>query len=439
VTIHQTVKAVEIAGKVSISNIAPGAKVEISGPSTGWTQTVVCEGGACNAMEMVTDLTAGDYNITIQSFSPYCYNFVSVTVTDGGGNPCDDKGGDADGDGVCADDDCDDNNPSVGGQQTPGTDCNDGNVDTENDVIQSDGCSCAGTPVGPSKCANRTVINTERCANDGIIYGFYIVHDNLDKLYTFENGLFMEFDDGTAMLTGHLVNNGDSQVGFDVNINLTGRTTNSPTGAAKDHACLNPDQSNFYYYADLTGTLMGTGLASGAVLSIRDYNEVFQVGVGANVTNKDLSFGASGWLKIDVQSQPSGNLYLDIYDSPTNGQNGDININLTGDGTECPNGASNRSNPSAGNWNIPASNVNVYPNPAQSELFINLSKYVGKSADIKVFNLYGQLVQEVKIDEISAYEQRLDMSNLQNGLYHLNIKLEGAQPFTKKILVSRLY
>ena len=51
--------------------------------------------------------------------------------------------GDADGDGVCADVDCDDNNPNITTQ--PGQACNDNDPTTINDVIDAN-CNCAGTP-----------------------------------------------------------------------------------------------------------------------------------------------------------------------------------------------------------------------------------------------------------------------------------------------------
>ncbi|MCB9350364.1 MAG: metallophosphoesterase [Lewinellaceae bacterium] len=51
--------------------------------------------------------------------------------------------GDADGDGVCADVDCDDNDPNITGQV--GDACNDGDNTTLNDQID-DNCNCAGTP-----------------------------------------------------------------------------------------------------------------------------------------------------------------------------------------------------------------------------------------------------------------------------------------------------
>lgn len=49
---------------------------------------------------------------------------------------------DVDADGVCEDEDCDDNDPNIPAQ--PGTICDDGDPNTENDVILGDGCTCMG-------------------------------------------------------------------------------------------------------------------------------------------------------------------------------------------------------------------------------------------------------------------------------------------------------
>ena len=183
------------SGQVSISNIPSNAKIEISGPSTNWAQQLVCEGN-CSSSEVVSNLSAGSYNITVQTFNPYCYKRYTVTVTGGGGNPCDGyggdsdgdgvcdnqdncrfthnpdqkdsdgdgigdacddtpngpcygQGGDSDGDGVCKDEDCDDHDASIGAKKPVGTACNDGNPNTVNDKIQADGCTCKGTTVDP--------------------------------------------------------------------------------------------------------------------------------------------------------------------------------------------------------------------------------------------------------------------------------------------------
>lgn len=55
---------------------------------------------------------------------------------------CDACAADADNDGVCATTDCNDNNPNI--PALPGTPCDDGNAATSGDVIQADGCTCAG-------------------------------------------------------------------------------------------------------------------------------------------------------------------------------------------------------------------------------------------------------------------------------------------------------
>jgi len=62
--------------------------------------------------------------------------------------------GDADGDGICADIDCDDTRANIGVAQTPGTPCDDGNPATGNDVIQQDGCTCLGE-IDASLCEER--------------------------------------------------------------------------------------------------------------------------------------------------------------------------------------------------------------------------------------------------------------------------------------------
>ncbi len=68
-------------------------------------------------------------------------NTTNFCVT--GVSPCTD----VDGDGICAEDDCNDNDNTL--PAPPGVACNDNDPNTENDIIQGDGCSCAGTPITP--------------------------------------------------------------------------------------------------------------------------------------------------------------------------------------------------------------------------------------------------------------------------------------------------
>ena len=78
---------------------------------------------------------------------------------------CTDAGGDADNDGICAMDDCDDSDPSIGTSQEVGTACDDGASTTQDDVIQEDGCTCAGTSITTSD----VVINEFMASNDATV------------------------------------------------------------------------------------------------------------------------------------------------------------------------------------------------------------------------------------------------------------------------------
>ncbi len=84
----------------------------------------------------------GVYYISVKTFDEAwqyeCDILVDLTVGGGGGCP------DNDNDGVCAADDCDDNNASL--PAAVGSSCNDGDANTSNDQIQADGCTCEGTP-----------------------------------------------------------------------------------------------------------------------------------------------------------------------------------------------------------------------------------------------------------------------------------------------------
>ncbi len=73
-----------------------------------------------------------------EGWNPLCESFETIEVQNSG---CTDN----DEDGVCEEQDCDDNNPQV--PATSGSACNDGNPDTQNDIIQADGCTCVGDPI----------------------------------------------------------------------------------------------------------------------------------------------------------------------------------------------------------------------------------------------------------------------------------------------------
>ncbi len=145
------------AGQFTLSNLlAQSERIEYFGATTNWQTIGVCDGN-CAENQSVTDLSAGIYTIKLLMVGDdgtFCYWEEEVVVTEAIGNPCDQNGGDADGDGICADIDCNDNSADIGMAQLPGTSCDDGNPNTSNDVIQENGCTCLGI-VDTNLCADR--------------------------------------------------------------------------------------------------------------------------------------------------------------------------------------------------------------------------------------------------------------------------------------------
>lgn len=76
------------------------------------------------------------------------------------------------------------------------------------------------------------------------------------------------------------------------------------------------------------------------------------------------------------------------------------------------------------------SEVKIYPNPADNVLKINLLN--DKEGNVKVYNLQGQLIQNITI---SSNQIELNTSSLENGVYFIDI-IQGNEKVTKKIIVQ---
>jgi len=251
-------------------------------------------------------------------------------------NGCDCEGTlfvDNDGDLVPADEDCDDNNPAI--PAAPGTSCDDNNANTVNDVILADGCDCAGEEDDSVEiCTTRTASNVQICNIDANYGGWLRIAGTTNYRYSISNSELIEYTDGTALFTGTWTNNDDQSIVFDFEIVASGKTTTAPANSPKGHRCLEPNTDDFYYYADFSGILFGRESVEGAQIAISTFGAALQLGIGANATGREEAFGASAWYSGEIVQQPTfGN---DLVLNPSNdGHIGDINIRLTGDVNDC--------------------------------------------------------------------------------------------------------
>ncbi len=172
---------------------------------------------------------------------------------------------------------------------------------------------------------DRTIGQTEHC-NGVTTYSFYLNLDNIsteEKFYQISNGSMVEYDDGTARLTGTATNNVHPTQSWNFDVTLAGRTFNSPAGSPKDHNCQPTITDDWYYYTSVSGSFYGGGDFEGAEISISRRGPAFQMGTGANVNEINSKFDGCGWHFLDFVSQPNNG-------SAINGTDGDFNISVSG-------------------------------------------------------------------------------------------------------------
>ena len=187
------------------------------------------------------------------------------------------------------------------------------------------------TPPSNPQCVDEA-INDPAVQGAGANHAFWLPGIGTDYQFTPTPGSFIQNPDGTANMNGTLRSLSNSNNAWTVSITFTGRTTVAPAGSPKKElkasayiengGPVNP--ATWIYYTGYNGTLTGLNNNAGAVLNITRVGPAFQVGVGAN--GKNLNFGASGWYKWTLVSQPNSGACL-----PTTGQ-GDINVDIV----QCP-------------------------------------------------------------------------------------------------------
>ncbi|MEL7447985.1 MAG: hypothetical protein AAFN78_02190, partial [Pseudomonadota bacterium] len=158
-------------------------------------------------------------------------------------------------------------------------------------------------------------------------HSFWLPGIDTDLAFVPDAGSFIENEDGTAVLSGSLHSLANPGRGFDVVVNLAGRTNVPPPGSPKlqldDSAYVDNggpiDPGTWRYYPTMSGVLTGTGDYEGAVIDFVPTGGAFQAGIGAN--GKNLNNGASSWFLWTVTQQPN------VGHLPETGQ-GDLNVDF---------------------------------------------------------------------------------------------------------------
>lgn len=284
-------------------------------------------------------LEEGEYAIKIDRSGPQAFADLQCSLpiifVDVPASPCEDK----DGDYLCAYNDCDDNDPSsaISPKITPGFACDDENPATQNDVIQADGCTCAGTPISENPCEDISLSLDEN--NPGLIY----VNGRTSpiQLLTLYDARWNKIWDGTC-------DKGD------------------PLSTCNAFGVHPPGLYRVY---------------------VRMFDENWQY-----ICETDF-------------------LEIEIPEPQNSSRSGDF---------------------------IDESNITLFPNPALNTLNMRTYSLKGKTGSIQIYNTFGQQIQAFPAKEFTEEFESFDVSNYENGLYLMTIKMNNQRVITKRFLVENL-
>lgn len=87
---------------------------------------------------------------------------------------------------------------------------------------------------------------------------------------------------------------------------------------------------------------------------------------------------------------------------------------------------------------VDESKINLFPNPALSTLNMRTYSLKGKTGSIQIYNTFGQQIQTFPAKEFTEDYESFDVSNYENGLYLMTIKMDNRRTITKRFLVENL-
>lgn len=280
-------------------------------------------------------------------------------------------------------------------------------------------------------CAVRTPSNSTECGGEQAFVlsttDFINSIGNVNSYYRFGEGEFVEFKNGTARFRGMLLNDVNSSVMLHANLTFSSRSAS--TNNTKGSDCYQADNSDWYYYNTVSGTLSGRGALEGANISVSN-NGSARVGTGANLNNAS-QMGINVDLDYAVNSQPSGQVRI----QPT----GSIEMSMLLSGSA---GMCASPQPLIGNFNNPEginisnTEIQVYPNPASTSINLDWSNYTKEITEIHIYNLTGQEIMTVPITTNTSFST-FDISTLGAGTYFLHLFDKAGTATSKRFVVLR--
>ena len=385
----------------------------------------------CDATINLSGLDAGIYTVKIltgEEWGSICQITEYVTIEAGGSSNCIDK----DGDGYCVDQDCDDNNAAY--PAAVGTKCDDGNTATENDVIQANGCSCAGTPIEtPSYC-------------------------ELVELSTDQGILIIDYLDAPTEYIRILDSKGE------VAYECTGTCKNTETiplnpgtytlsikmfTAASEYICEINEQITIEEESSLGGNTecqeVDITYGNGEIHIVGEVGNSYFFKVQKQFGSWDLPIDCVSDCghEVHLTNLEPGKYFIRIYSNSwknicpigANQVEGGITIELEGGSLVSTN--SRRAAKAPTRNKLSPTTFSVYPNPTSHQMTVDLSGFTGQTLDLTIYNSLMKVVSQQKISPADNQQKIIPVNSYKGGIYFVEIRTKDGLPMTKRVLVLR--
>ncbi|MCO6477747.1 MAG: metallophosphoesterase [Phaeodactylibacter sp.] len=341
--------------------------------------------------------------------------------------------GDNDGDGVCADVDCDDNDPS--NTNRPGMACNDGNPNTVGETIQAD-CSCGGGAALPTTAC--TMVSSSGDDAEQRISSGSVSLTSSDLELATDNGnsqfIGMRFN-GLAIPQGAVINSAYIQFTVDeavndnpCNLSIFGQASDNPPAFATTNSNISsrPRTNASVSWAPDTWPTVNQ---AGAAQRTPDIGPAIQ-----EVVNRP---GYTSSSAIVIIMNGTGRRTAEAYDgAPTKAPKLCVEYIAPAQAAlkQEPGAIAVEAWPEDG---IALSPLNVYPNPAKDRLTISFSSGLEGEAQLHIRTANGRAALKTT-REIILGENTLELENLllPEGMYFLQIYIGTSLRSSKFVMVK---
>lgn len=177
---------------------------------------------------------------------------------------------------------------------------------------------------------------------------------------------------------------------------------------------------------ELRSTTGGSHTVSQLAAPKNNYVRIARVG---DVFTSSVSGDGVNWTQVNqVTLVLPATLNVGFYANSQLAAGGTVNFDAAGvfSGSALIAGADNRN----GEMTEYAT-INAFPNPASSELNINMGHLSGEKVQVTVMNSLGQIALQQNFDNVNDIE-RLDINKLSSGVYFLQVNNESTQKFIVK-------